>query len=216
MNYILKLFITAILISIYACHHPEEKYLPQNGDILFQDIDCGPLCDAIERVTDSYGNYNFSHLGLVFQSSNDSIYVIEAIGNEVQLTPYKVFLYRSLNKNNKPKVIAMRSSFTALQIDSAVTIAFREKGKPYDDFFLQDNERWYCSELIAYAFNSALKQTVFESTPMTYKESGSDSILKVWRDYFEDIQSEVPEGKPGCNPGAMSRSGYLKLIYAYY
>jgi predicted nuclease of predicted toxin-antitoxin system len=216
MNYILKLLSVALCLSFCSCRNAVETYIPQNGDILFQDIDCGPLCDAIELVTVSYGNYHFSHLGLIYKKSDDSIFVIEAIGNAVQLTSYKDFIARTVTDENKPKVIAMRSRFSATQMDSVVTIALQEIGKPYDDYFLPDNDRWYCSELIAYAFNSALKQTVFESSPMTYKELGSDNIMPIWKDYFQKLNASVPEGIAGCNPGAMSRSDNLKLVYAFY
>ncbi|MHC4724324.1 MAG: hypothetical protein ACYS9V_08765 [Planctomycetota bacterium] len=38
---------------------------PKEGDLLFQDLDCGPLCDAIEKVTTGYQGSNFSHVGIL-------------------------------------------------------------------------------------------------------------------------------------------------------
>ena len=37
----------------------------KEGDLLFQDLDSSPLCDAIEKVTFSINNLNFSHIGIV-------------------------------------------------------------------------------------------------------------------------------------------------------
>jgi hypothetical protein len=37
----------------------------KEGDLLFQDLDSSPLCDAIELVTPGYNDANFSHIGLI-------------------------------------------------------------------------------------------------------------------------------------------------------
>ncbi len=216
MKYILKIFLLFSVSANWSCQQKTNTYQPQNGDILFQDLDCGPLCDAIKQVTASYGNYHFSHLGLVYKDSMDSVCVIEAIGTEVQCTPLRTFLNRSLNTQKKPKVIAMRTDFSLTQIDSSVIIALSQLSKPYDDYFLPNNDKWYCSELIAYAFNTAMHETIFEQTPMTYKTAGSPDIMPVWIEYFKNLNMAVPEGIPGCNPGGMSRSNHLKLVFVYY
>mgnify|MGYP003338349778 CR=1 FL=1 len=54
----------------------------QVGDLLFQDLDCGPLCDAIEAVTEGAEGRDFSHCAMVVQVG-DSLKVVEAIGSEV-------------------------------------------------------------------------------------------------------------------------------------
>ena len=63
----------------------------QNGDLLFQDMDCGPICNAIEEVTEGFDGHDFSHIGLV-TIQKDSIFIIEAIGKDVHLTPLATFL----------------------------------------------------------------------------------------------------------------------------
>ena len=44
-----------------------DKFQLEVGDILFQDLDSSPLCDAIELVTPGFENGNFSHIGLVVE-----------------------------------------------------------------------------------------------------------------------------------------------------
>jgi hypothetical protein len=110
----------------------------------------------------------------------------------------------------------MRSTLSQNEVKRAIQLALQEIDKPYDDYFLPDNNRWYCSELIAYAFNTAARKIVFANTAMTYKFSDTDSIMPVWKDYFDILNVPVPEGVPGCNPGGMSRSAYVKLVHAYY
>ena len=62
----------------------------KTGDILFQSMNCGPLCEAINEVTEGYQGKDFSHLGMVY-IKNDSIFVIEAAGKAVKVTPYETF-----------------------------------------------------------------------------------------------------------------------------
>ena len=65
----------------------------QEGDLLFQDLDCGPLCDAIEAVTVGAKGNKYSHCALAIRK-NDSIKVIEAIGSAVTVTDLNAFLGR--------------------------------------------------------------------------------------------------------------------------
>ena len=37
----------------------------QEGDIFFQDLDCGPPCEAIEAVTQGYKGSNLSHCAII-------------------------------------------------------------------------------------------------------------------------------------------------------
>ena len=53
-------------------------------------MDCGPLCQAINEVTEGYHGKDFSHMGLVY-IHNDSTYIIEASGKAVKMTPLNVF-----------------------------------------------------------------------------------------------------------------------------
>lgn len=192
-----------------TCHHQEQagdRHL-RPGDILFQDLDCGPLCDAIEAVTEGAGGRDFSHCGLVV-ACGDSLCVLEAIGQNVRLTPLKEFITRT----SPNKLMAGRlGNINEATLEKALSLAIAEVGKPYDDFFLPDNGAWYCSELIATAFNEAADTVVFEASPMTFKTSPGE-FFPVWLRYFDSLKIPVPEGIPGYNPGAMSRQKDLKLF----
>ncbi len=71
--------------------HPETL---QEGDLLFQDLNCGELCDAIEAVTEGVNGKDFSHCAMVVKI-NDSLQVVEAIGDQVQVNTLKDFFARS-------------------------------------------------------------------------------------------------------------------------
>ncbi len=180
----------------------------KNGDILFQDLDCGGLCDAIEQVTQSYGGRHFSHIGLV-SIEGDSLYIIEAIGNKVQRTPLKDFTHRNKNEILLGRVLKAYEKIVA----QAVHIAQEQIGVPYDDAFIYDNGKYYCSELLYDAFKQANgNQAFFELRPMTFKKPNSNEFFPVWVDYYQKLQMPIPEGMAGINPGGISMSKKLQMF----
>jgi uncharacterized protein YycO len=209
------------LVFIYGCDADNSERIDsfelQNGDLLFQDVDCGELCDAIETVTEGYDSYNFSHVGIIAKDEKDNILVIEAVSAGVKATDISSFLNRSVDENNMPKVVVgrLKESCRGL-IPDALEHASDLKGRPYDRIFAIDNEAYYCSELIYEIFLEANdKKPVFELQPMTFKDPATDEVLSVWREYFDELRIPVPQGQPGINPGAISRSPLLNIIYAY-
>lgn len=210
-------WITALLISSSLVAQKPVENTIRVGDILFQDMDCGPMCEAIERVTTSWNNRNFSHLGLVV-SQNDLLFVVEAIGTDVHLTPLNTFLYRSKTSSGQPKVVVgrLRKPYRAL-IPNAINFAMRQIGVPYDDDFLYDNRKYYCSELIFDAFKDANNGVpLFELKPMTFHDPETGKPFSVWEDYFESKSVPIPEGKPGCNPGGLSMSPKIRMVRSLY
>lgn len=206
-KWLLALFLTLAHQVVTAQQWSELK----TGDLLFIDLDCGPLCDAIEAVTQGYQNQSFSHVGLV-HIVNDSAYVIEALGKAVGHTPLAQFLTYS----KKPAVVGrVKPRFSSL-VSGAIAFSIRQKGVPYDDQFLYSNGKYYCSELVYDAFKDANGgEPFFPLFPMTYKAPGTPDFFPVWVDYFARLKMEIPEGKPGCNPGGISRSEKLEILGTY-
>ena len=202
---ILKLkTLAASFLFIFFC----PVFSLQPGDLLFQNLDCGPLCDAIEEVTNGYKGNKFSHIGLVYIKA-DTTWIIEAIGKEVHLTPVKEFLQRS----SHPVFIGrVKKQYHSL-IPGALTFALQQTGVPYDDVFLYNNGKYYCSELIYDAFKcSNHNKPFFQLAPMTFKKPGSKEFNPVWVKYYNKLNAPIPEGMPGCNPGGLSRSNKIEII----
>ena len=191
-------------------------FFPHNGDLLFQDIDCGPMCDAIEQVTSGIDGARFSHIGLVVYKDNN-IFVLESVSKGVILTPLNQFLERSSDSLGNPKVIVgrLKQQFSNI-INPAVLAAEKYLCKPYDTVFSIINDSYYCSELIYLSFKSANgNKDFFKLSPMTFKTPGSEKYFKVWEDYFTQMNITIPEGEPGINPGGISRSDLLDIVYIY-
>lgn len=199
----MKKFAYILFLLLYSCASNIEL---KEGDILFQDLDSGPLCEAIEQVTPGYNNANLSHIGLIV-SINGELKVLEAIPPKVLLTNIDEFL----NRSNKVIVGRLKPEFRK-SIEYAVEFAKQQLGKEYDDAFLMNNESYYCSELIYRAFE---KNNIFKLEPMTFRNPKNGETLEVWGNYYEKIGIDIPEGEPGINPGIMSLSEKIEIIHTY-
>lgn len=205
-------------------------FVLREGDLLFQDLDCGPLCDAIEKVTTGYHGADFSHVGIVAKDANSDFVVIEAVLDGVEATPLQTFLDRSFDAKGQPKVVVgrLKKPYRYL-IPSALKEAVALKGKPYDKPFVINNDAYYCSELIYEIFlraNDKGPQTqkrafghpnkpVFTLRPMTFKDPDTGATLSTWQEYFSKLGVSIPEDQPGISPGCISRSPALTIIHGY-
>ena len=185
----------------------------REGDLLFQDLNCGPLCDAIEAVTQGVNNKSFSHCAMVV-SINDTLKVIEAIGEAVQINSINNFFARSGDTSNiKNITIARLKEENNKLIEKAVDFTKKQVGMPYDDEFILNNGSWYCSELIYEAFKKANhNKPFFALEPMTFKSPVTKQFFPAWADYYSELHKQIPEGKPGINPGLISRSDKIIII----
>lgn len=194
-----------------------EQFHFQNGDLLFQDIDCGGLCDAIEAVTPGLKDKHFSHIGLV-TIIGDSTFVIEAIGKNVHLTPIKKFILRQTDAANHPKIVVGRLKHQYQKLNTkAIQFAIKQEGKLYDHAFIYNNGKYYCSELIYDAYRFANKgKPFFQLFPMTFKDPKTKKTFPAWVDYYKDLKMKIPEGKPGCNPGSIAVDKKIDIITSFY
>jgi hypothetical protein len=185
----------------------------QEGDLLFQDLNCGELCDAIEAVTEGVNGKNFSHCAMVVKI-NDSLKVVEAIGDKVQVNKLKDFFARSGDTASIKNITVGRVLEKYQPVVAKATTKVKEYiGQPYDDVFLMDNNSWYCSELLYDAFKEANDaQDFFELNPMTFKDPNTRTFFPAWVDYYKQLKQDIPEGKPGINPGLISRSNRIHIV----
>lgn len=213
MNHYLRLFSFVFLFNL--CQNL-FAYTPQVGDLYFQDLNCGSLCNAITSVTFGYDQTEVSHVALLIQASKNPE-VIEAIGKDVHLTPLAQFLNRSLDKNKNPRVFVgrLKAKYQRL-IPQAITYMKSWLYLPYNKDFNPNNhyKSFYCSELVDQGFYLANdKKHIFPLNKMTFKKDGQ--TLPQWQAYFKAIDKDIPEGEIGTNPGLLSRSKAINIIYFY-
>ncbi len=196
-----------LCIGLFSCTSISISRL-QEGDIIFQNLDCGDLCYAIESVTEGKHGLDFSHLGLIIEMG-DSLAVIESIGEGVVTNSISDFTRRSSNKHYVGRIKKSKAS----NIPKATHFAKSKIGVPYDDDFLYNNEKYYCSELIYDCFvKGASDSTIFSLEPMTFVSSNQPRVDTIWQDYYDQLGIAVPEGQPGINPAGMTRSPALKWL----
>ena len=206
-------FVLIIIILQLGCLN-QTSFKLKDGDLLLQDLDSSPLCDAIEKVTSGFNNLNFSHIGIL-KIINEEHYVLEAFINGVDTIPLDSFLNRSLNEKNNPKVLVgrLKNEYAQL-IPKALELGMNLIGSEYDDEFKINNGKFYCSELIYDIFLKANNQkSIFNLQPMTYKYNGE--FMGIWIDYFNNLETPIPENDPGINPGGISLSKKINIIYNY-
>ena len=80
--------------------------------------------------------------------------------------------------------------------------------KPYDDAFLPDNDKLYCSELIYECFWKD-GEHLFEAKPMNWRDADG-KIPEYWIDHFQKLGVPVPEGVLGTNPTDLAHSPLLR------
>lgn len=201
----LTLFFASFLVTNQNSYAQNEEL--KNGDLLFININCGPMCEAINAVTEGYNGNDFNHMGMIILDNND-YFVYEAIGKSVVKTPLKKFI--SYTKD--PIYLGRLNENFQYLIPDAIAFSEKQLGVPYDNDFIYDNEKYYCSELIYDAFLSANdNDPFFKLFPMTYKEPNSESFFPIWEEHFKKQGIAIPEGELGCNPGGMSLDEKINL-----
>jgi hypothetical protein len=188
----------------------------REGDILFQDCDCGAICDAIEEVTISKDKRRYSHIGFVVMDQNQ-LKVIEANTQGVKMVNLDSFINRYHNSKGRPTISVgrLRPGYRSL-IASASGFCKSKLGIAYDTVFLLNNNVYYCSELIYDAFKSANNnREFFKLYPMTFKKRGLNQSHPEFKKYYESIGCTIPEGELGLNPGSISRDSRIQIHHLY-
>lgn len=204
--------IIPIFLLFYSMLSFGQKSELKTGDLLFININCGPMCDAINAVTNGYDGKDFNHMGVVVKE-NDNYFVYEAIGKAVVKTPLETFVSYTKETIYKGR---LKRKYSKL-IPKAIAFCEQQLGVPYDNDFLYDNGKYYCSELIYDAFlYSNNNQPFFQLFPMTYKEPHSEAFFPIWIEHFNKIGIPIPEGKLGCNPGGMSLDKKIKIELIHF
>jgi hypothetical protein len=199
----MRFFLYIKLFLLASC---SSNFELQEGDLLFQDLDSSPLCDAIELVTPGYKDANLSHIGFVIKEDK-KLKVIEAIPPAVKKTSIKDFFGQS----NKIIVGRLKPEYKS-SLKYAIKFMKEKVDIEYDEYFILNNDRYYCSELIYEAFK---KHQIFSLQPMTFMNPSTGEPLQIWKDYYDNIEIEIPEGKLGINPGIMSLSNKIEIVHIY-
>ncbi len=211
--FLLALF--SIMVSCGRAPLVPAKLAPslQPGDLIFQDLDCGDLCTAIEKVTVRKGLPPISHVAVVEKIGPGGVVLIEALGS-VRRIGFDAFVKRSRSGSGRAKILVgrLKEAFRP-GIPFFLNELRARLGKPYDRDFLPDNGAYYCSELVSDAM-AALGTDLFPRHPMHFGKPGTWA-RRVWEQEFTRRNRSLPEGIPGTNPADMAASPYIKIVYSF-
>ena len=136
----------------------------QEGDLVFQDLACGPRCDLIRELTGS----RYVHVGIVF-GEGDARAVWEAFG---PVGPTELASWRTRGVDGQIAVYrpwgAPRRALRRVRAELEMM-----RGRSYDPDYQWDDERIYCSELVAKAFAAAMGRTLWEPGPVDLAGHGA-------------------------------------------
>lgn len=202
-NTILSLATLMAMASCSSNSRPPASQL-ETGDLIFVSDTAG----MGSAVMESTGQ--FSHVAVV-ERRNDGVYVWEA-------TPSRGVIRSRLNRF----LGAMDCDSTALMqqhgnglltlvrhpqgLDATrlTDLLYRRLGQSYDDYFMPNNGRCYCSELIEECFYNTNGEKIFHTLPMNFKAIDG-TMPDYWTRWFDSLGVEIPQGMPGTNPSDLYR-----------
>lgn len=194
--------LVACFIVVGCAQQPElsvTRYLPQDGDVIFQSLPHNPLIDAIEGSTGS----PYSHCGILRKNGSDW-FVLEAIG---PVTETRLSEWIGRGREQRYTVYRLKDSYRA-KIPSFISAAQGYAGRPYDIHYDLDDGKIYCSELIFKAFRSA-----------TGEEMGKIQRLGEldWQPHAAVIRQieggNIPLERKMITPRSLSEASQLERVY---
>ncbi|MCB0271803.1 MAG: hypothetical protein KDD46_02180 [Bdellovibrionales bacterium] len=193
---------------------PLEKAL-QDGDLLFVNLDCGKLCDAIEDVTLRQFHTNepsLSHVAISFYDKKMKSWFVFEAWDGVEKTPLSTFLDRT--KATKETLWVKRAALKKRETKRIKKWIENRVGVAYDEAFILHNNAYYCSELITDAFQAVQKEPIFGYLPMYFGDVGNpkDKSASIWIAYFKEKNLKIPQNEPGASPLSLFLNAALETV----
>lgn len=183
-------------------------------DLIFVPEGNSDFSNAISSATGDTDSLNFIHVGII-EITNNEINVIEADpGKGVRIIPLEVFLQNCPRKDGKPFAVVKRLN-RDFSDDEVLTNIKGHIGEPYDWWYLPDNNKMYCSELVYEGYIDNEGHKIFKTKPMNFK--GPDGTYPdFWINLFNEIGEDIPQGVPGTNPNDLAKDSCLFNVKSFF
>ena len=202
-----------IAIVLDSCSS-ETHYEPQNGDLFFVVANSSNVSKAISDATAWNDSIKFDHVAIVAVDEKGP-YILEASSRrDVSRTEWNTFIGNAPKVNGKPGIVVKRLN-VPFDADMVISLAKSHIGEKYDWSYRHKNGKMYCSELVYECFLNPDGSHIFSAQPMNFRDKDG-YMPRFWRELFERIGEEIPEGLPGTNPNDMSKEDCLDEVYLFF
>lgn len=217
MKKIVLLALTLIAASCAGSQLKEAVEEPlRTGDLIFvgipADYHVDGMAEAIADATGTEGDtLRLIHVAIAEIDSLGQPWVIDAtLAYGVDRHPLDtLFSQFRLEGDKQATFILKRLDRPQSEIDAFVENAKAFCGEAYDQSFLPDNGRHYCTELVRDSYRTEDGEYLFSEYPMNWKDaSGEFPAYWVW--LFDLLGEPIPQDVPGTNPEQMAIEPILK------
>lgn len=176
----------------------------RTGDLVFvgipADYSSGDMAGAVAASTGK-GEINWIHVAMVDVDAEGEWIVDATIKHGVDRHPLDTFLTDFTLEDGSLPYMEVYRPLDRKTARTSVEKALGYLGEEYDVFFMEDNGRHYCSELVYDSYSGA-GEPVFTTVEMNFL--GPDGEMPAyWVRLFDSIGAVIPQGKPGTNPQDM-------------
>ncbi len=193
----------------------------KTGDIVFQTDSSGQAL-AIMMASSS----PFSHVGIVYIDDAGKTAVWEAVG-PVKKTPLAEWI--SHGRGGRLHVMRFKTARPAKDWEKVFAWIRKQQGKPYDIYFTDGDDSFYCSELVHDALQSALDISLGKSQLVASLHLDSVPVKKLiaarWQNYplckdgkaknFDDC-FDIIKVQSLITPTALATDPQLEIVYSNY
>ena len=221
MRRITYLLTIAIFFLVLSCQqHRALSGIPLTSDLCdFHTGDLIFVCDttgmgsAIQSSTgDKKDQHVFTHVAIA-ECTDSGIYVIDATPRlGVSRRTLGEFIL-SVTRGDPDRTFTQYAYYYQVAVPFDTLLLQRRLkafvGQPYDHYFMPDNGRMYCSELVYECFFDCNGHHLFPVKPMNFK-AADGSMPLYWQEHFGRLGTAIPQDMPGTNPNDMSKSPILR------
>lgn len=180
----------------------------QNGDLLFVGAQEENLSGAINRVTQRTGDISFDHVGIIEICDSDA-YILHAIGKKGSVREPLDSLVLNNTGQNRKLVVYRIITIDQNSINQAIQTSKTLLGKPYNWTYVLNDTSYYCSDFVERAYRHS---GIFELEPMTFINPATKKTDAFWKEFYQKLAMDVPEGKLGCNPNGLAANENLMYV----
>jgi hypothetical protein len=170
--------VAALLYLFFYVTMAKVENLPalQDGDVVFN---ISPSSQSLPIMLASRSL--LTHMGIVRLDKNGKPEVVEASAT-VRATPLQDWIDHGIAGR---LVIKRPKEITPEQLEGIFSFTARQAGKPYDIFFTEEDDRFYCSELVHDAFRAGAEITLGKAQKIGELALDSGPVLALMQERWQ-------------------------------